>query len=70
MNTTKKRFLIKMYTGEPPHELYFIVLMLQKQIIIRPTKKLVATHIVGNLAFVMINTLCSQHGLGQRVIII
>ena len=39
-----------MYTEESPHELYFIALTLQGKIIIRPTKKLVTLHVVGDLA--------------------
>ena len=33
-----------------PHKPYFIVLTLWEEIIIRPTKKLVVTYIVGDLA--------------------
>ena len=39
-----------MYTGGLPHELYFIVLMLQGQIIIEPTKKMAALYMVGDSA--------------------
>ena len=35
---------------EPSHELYFIVLTLWGQIVIEPTKKLVTTYMVGDLA--------------------
>ena len=49
MDITRKGFPIKIYTGEPPHEPYFIALILQGQIIIEPTKKLVTIYIVGNL---------------------
>ena len=45
----RKRFLIEMYMEEPPYEPYFIALTLQGQIIIGPTKKLVASYVVGNL---------------------
>ena len=39
-----------MYIGGPPYEPYFITLMLQGQIIIGLTKRLVASHMVGDLA--------------------
>ena len=39
-----------MYMGGLPHEPYFIALTLQGQIVISPTKKLVATYVVGDLA--------------------
>ena len=40
-----------MFTEEPPHELFFIVLILWEDVIIGPTKKLVALYVVGDLAF-------------------
>ena len=46
---TRKGFPIEIFTEGPPHELYFIALNLQGQIIIGLTKKLVATYMVGNL---------------------
>jgi len=39
-----------MYMRELPHEPYFITLTLQGKIIIGPIKKLVVSHMVGNLA--------------------
>ena len=39
-----------MYVGDLSHKPYFIVLMLQDQLIVRPTKKLVTSHVVGDLA--------------------
>ena len=39
-----------MYMGDLPHKLYFIVLMLQGQIIMEPTKKMIASYMVGDLA--------------------
>ena len=36
--------------GGLPHESYFIVLTLQGQIIIGPTKKLITTYVIGDLA--------------------
>ena len=46
----RKIFPIKMYIGGPPHELYFIALKLRGQMIVGPTKKLITTYIVGDLA--------------------
>jgi len=40
-----------MFTGGPPHEPFFITLTLRGEIIIGPTKKLVASYVVGDLAF-------------------
>ena len=40
-----------MYIGGPPHKLYFITLTLWGEIVIRPTKKLVASYVVEDLAF-------------------
>jgi len=37
-DTTRKGFPIKMYMKGSPHELYFITLTLQRQIIIEPMK--------------------------------
>ena len=48
-NITRKGFSIEIYTGWPPYEPYFITLTLQGQIIIGLTKKLVTTHVVGDL---------------------
>jgi len=39
-----------MYTDSSPHKPYFITLTLKEQIIIKPTKKMVASYVVGNLA--------------------
>ena len=39
-----------MYMGGLSHELYFIALTLQGQSIMGPTKKMVASYIVGDLA--------------------
>ena len=47
---TRRGFSIEIYSGGPPHEPYFIALMLQGQIVIRPTKKMVASYMVGDLA--------------------
>ena len=39
-----------MFQGGPPHETYFITIDNMEQIIIGPNKKIVATHVVGELA--------------------
>lgn len=49
-DTMRKGIPINMYIEGPPHEPYFIVLTLQGQIIIGPTKKMVTSYIVGYLA--------------------
>jgi len=38
-----------MFQGGPPHELFFIAIDNQGQVIIGPNKKTVATYIVGEL---------------------
>jgi len=38
-----------MYQGDPPHKPYFITINNQGQAIIGPTKKIVATYVVGEL---------------------
>jgi len=40
-----------MYSERLPHEPFFIALILQEEIIIGPTKKLVVFYMVGDLAF-------------------
>jgi len=49
VDMTWKGFSIEMYTGGPPHKPYFITLTLQDKIIIKPTKKMVASYMVGDL---------------------
>ena len=49
-DTTRKGLLIKIYIRGPPHKSYFITLTLWRQMIIGPTKKLVTTYVVGDLA--------------------
>ena len=39
-----------MYSGGPPHKPYFIAFILQEQIIISPTKKMVALYMARDLA--------------------
>jgi len=48
---SQQGFSIKMYSKGLPHEPFFIALILKGDIIIRPTKKLLASYIVGDLAF-------------------
>ena len=40
---------IPMYQGSPPHEPYFVAIDNKDQVIIGPSKKIVATHMVGEL---------------------
>jgi len=40
---------IQMFQGGPPHEPYFIAIDNKDQVIIGPSKKIVATHVVGEL---------------------
>jgi len=40
-----------MFIKGPPHEFFFIVLTLSGVIVIEPTKKLVASYMVRDLAF-------------------
>ena len=48
-DTMRKDFPIKMYIEGPPYKPYFIMLTLQRQIIIESMKKLVTTYVVGDL---------------------
>ena len=48
-DTARNGCQIPMYQGGPPHELYFIAIDNRDQIIIGPSKKIVATHVVGEL---------------------
>ena len=50
VNTIRKGFPIEIYSGGLFHELYFITLILQGQIIVRPTKKIIISYVVGDLA--------------------
>ena len=47
---SRNRYQIPMFQGGPPHETYFITIDNMEQIIIGPNKKIVATHVVGELA--------------------
>ena len=45
----RNKYQIPMFQGSPPHKPYFIAINNKEQIIIGPSKKIVATHIVGEL---------------------
>ena len=49
METARNRYQIPMFQGGPPHKPYFIAMDNKDQIIISPSKKIVATHVVGEL---------------------
>jgi len=46
---SRNGYQIPMFQGGPPHEPYFIAIDNREQIIIGPSKKIVATHVVGEL---------------------
>jgi len=48
-DTARNRFQIHMFQGGPPHEPYFIAINNKDQVIIGPSKKIVAMHVVGEL---------------------
>jgi len=48
-DTSRNGCQIPMYQGGPPHEPYFIAIDNRDQIIIGPSKKIVTTHVVGEL---------------------
>ena len=48
-DTSRNGCQIPMYQGGPPHEPYFIAINNKDQGIIGPSKKIVATHVVGEL---------------------
>jgi len=48
---SRRGFPIEMLIRGPPHKPFFITLTLQGEIIIKPTKKLVALYVVGDLEF-------------------
>ena len=48
-DTARNGCQIPMYQGGPPHKPYFIAIDNKDQIIIGPSKKIVATHVVGEL---------------------
>jgi len=47
--TARNECQIPMFHGGPPHKPYFIIIDNRKQVIIGPSKKIVATHVVGEL---------------------
>ena len=49
MNTARNRYQIYMFQGGLLHKPYFIAIDNRKQVIIRPRKKIVATHVVEEL---------------------
>ena len=48
-DTARNGYQILMFQGGPPHKPYFIAIDNRDQIIIGPSKKIVATHVVGEL---------------------
>ena len=52
-DTLRNRYQIKMFQEGPPHEPYFIAINNMEQIIIGPSKKIVATHVIGELAVIV-----------------
>ena len=48
-DTSRNGYQIPMYQGGPPHEPYFIAIDNRDQVIIGPSKKIVAMHMVGEL---------------------
>ena len=48
-DTSRNRRQIPMYQGGPPHKPYFVAIDNKDQGIIGPSKKIVATHVVGEL---------------------
>jgi len=53
MEILRNRYQIPMFQGGPPHEPYFIAIDNMEQIIIGPSKKIVATHVVGELVVIV-----------------
>jgi len=49
MDTARNGYQIHMFQGGPPHKPYFIAIDNREQVIIGPGKKIVATHMVGEL---------------------
>ena len=49
----RNRYLIRMFQERLPHELFFIAIDNQGQVIISPNKKMVATYMVGELAVIV-----------------
>ena len=49
MDTARNGYQIHMFQGGPLHEPYFIAIDNREQVIIGPEKKIIATHVVGEL---------------------
>jgi len=49
MDISRNGYQIHMFQGGPPHEPYFIAIDNRKQLIIGPSKKIVAIHMVKEL---------------------
>jgi len=49
IDTARNRYQIYMFQRGPPHEPYFIAIDNKDQVIIGPSKKIVAMHVVGEL---------------------
>ena len=47
--TARNGYQIIIFQGGPSHEPYFIAINNREQVIIGPSKKIVATHVVGEL---------------------
>jgi len=49
IDIVRNGYQIQIFQGDPLHESYFIAINNQDQIIISPSKKIVAIHVVGEL---------------------
>jgi len=49
IDTVRNEFQIHMFQGGPLHKPYFIAINNKDQVIIGPSKKIVAMHVVGEL---------------------
>jgi len=47
--TSRNRYPINIFQEGPPHELYFIAINNQRQVIIGPNKKIVAIYVIREL---------------------
>ena len=47
--TARNGYQIPMFQGGSPYKLYFITIDNREQVIISPSKKIVATHVIGEL---------------------
>jgi len=52
-NTSRNGYQIKIFQEGLPHKPYFIAIDNMEQIIIGPSKKIVATHVVGELVVIV-----------------